>query len=92
MASVTCKVSRTGNSATVTLPYAWRKRNGVEFGDVLEAITDVDGQITFVKADARPSKKAVDRYLAVIDSLPDIPWEGDATPADDRRMLGERYA
>ncbi len=92
MASVTCRVTRTGNSATVTLPLAWRQRNGVGFGDELEAITDVDGQITFVKADARPSAKSVRAYLSVVDSLPDLPWDGSGAPEDDRRILGERYA
>ena len=34
---------------------------------------------------------ALKEFLAYIDSLPVIPWQGGDSPEDDKRMLGERY-
>lgn len=86
-----CTVSKNGSSATVVLPAEWRRANQVEFGDAMEVVTDVQGQITFkIPGTARDAK--IDEMLDFANSLPSLPWDGSSTKADDKRILGERYA
>ena len=49
-----CTVSKNGSSATVVLPAEWRRANQVEFGDAMEVVTDVQGQITSHGTGLRP--------------------------------------
>lgn len=30
-------------------------------------------------------------FLAFIESLPRVPWNGTAEPADDKRLIGKRF-
>ena len=86
-----CTVGRSESSATVVLPAEWRRANRVGFGDVMEVVTDVQGQITFkIPRVGRDAK--IDEMLDFANSLPSLPWDGSSTKADDKRILGERYA
>lgn len=90
--AATCVVTKNGSSASVVLPAAWRKRNNVSIGDVLEIETEIGGQITFKKASADEERiKKMDEMLAFMDSLPHVPWTEGDSPDDDKRTLGDRY-
>ena len=88
----TCTATKNGGSMSVALPAEWRRANGVKAGDVLEVRTDVCGQITFCKPAVSERIDKLNRLFEAVDALPKIQWEGGQSPADDKRVLGERCA
>lgn len=90
---VTLTVMRSGNSAVVALPAAWRHARGVEIGSKLSATFSDNGALTLDKppdADAAQRKRAFERMAAAIDSAPSVPWDDDSREAD-RALAAERY-
>lgn len=93
MAVVKEKVCRNGNSATVTLPVGWRRRTGVEVGDVVELSYGTDG-ILIITPSARADDRrgaALAELLSEVDRTPSVPWSDDS-PEADRKLLAGRYA
>lgn len=85
-----CTVVKNGNSAGVTLPVEWRRKNNVDVGDAL-IIEDLgDGRIAFSKPIHKKGEIAND-FLAYIESLPKHSWDSGDTPADDKALARERY-
>lgn len=86
-----CVVTRNGGSETVVLPASWRKSNHVKSGDILEIDSTVAGQITFKVPLGKNRAEAATEFISFIDSLPRKPWAGTGEPADDKRLIGQRY-
>lgn len=85
-----CIVVKNGNSAGVTLPVEWRRKNDVDVGDAL-IIEDLgDGRIAFSKP-INAKDEVANNLLAYIESLPKRPWDSGDTPADDKALARERY-
>ncbi len=88
----TSTVFKTGNSAAIALPAAWRKRHGVHVGDKLRMDALDDGRIVLEKPSETSRPQAIAAFLAQEDELPDIPWTGGDSKEDDRALLAKRYA
>lgn len=82
---------RNGNSASVTLPVAMRRRNGMNIGDKLSLSEVAPGEILISKRGGFSAVDAVASLNSFIESLPMTPWDGDCSPEDDRRLLAARY-
>lgn len=54
--------------------------------DEVRQSTDTQASIT-----PESRRTALEEFLALVNSLPKIPWEGGDTPEDDKRILAERY-
>lgn len=64
------------------------KKTGVQTPKDDEARQSPDIQTSMTPESRRA---ALNELLALINSLPNIPWEGGDSPEDDKRILGERY-
>ena len=85
-------VIKCGNSAAIVLPAAWRKRYNIDIGDVLTLDDSIHGELRLAKTEHADKLAAIDKFERYLESLPKIPWERGDTPADDRELIGERYA
>ncbi len=88
----TSTVFKTGNSAAIALPAAWRKRHGVCVGDKLRMDALDDGRIVLEKHCEASRSQAIAAFLSQESELPDIPWTRGDSKKDDRALLAERYA
>lgn len=85
----TATVTKSGNSAVVVLPAAWRKQQGIQFGDTVTVEYDSDSLVIRKRATSKEEKlQALDELLEFVESMPDVPWEDDS-PEADKRLLGE---
>lgn len=83
---------KNGNSAAVTLPAEWRRREHVQVGDTVEVHYEYDGRlyITAKKKGGNKRRQLFDELMSAVDEVPSVPWEDDS-PEADRAILAERY-
>lgn len=97
MPTVETKVCKNGNSAAITLPAEWRRREHIEVGDTVEVHYEYDGRLYVAskKGQRDKRKRALAELLDEVDKMPSVPWPDDS-PEGDRRLLeeilGEKYA
>lgn len=48
--------------------------------------------VSFQEQDAVDKRGLFEQFVDLTESMPDIPWDREDSPDDDRELLGERYA